>query len=96
MGHGARVVTAAALIMISVFAGFVLIDDPIIKSMGFALADRRRGRRLHRPHDDRPRGDVAARRAGVVAAALADRVLPNVDIEGELRTELNDRAPSRV
>jgi RND superfamily putative drug exporter len=38
MGHGARVVTAAALIMISVFAGFVLIDDPIIKSVGFALA----------------------------------------------------------
>ena len=38
MGHGARVVTAAALIMTSVFAGFVLLDDPVIKSMGFALA----------------------------------------------------------
>ena len=38
MGHGARVVTAAALIMISVFGGFVFLDDPIIKSMGFALA----------------------------------------------------------
>ena len=38
MGHGARVVTAAALIMTSVFAGFILLDDPIIKSMGFALA----------------------------------------------------------
>src|SRR4029453_2307782 len=32
MGHGARVVTAAALIMTSVFAGFMLVDDPIIKS----------------------------------------------------------------
>ena len=38
MGHGARVVTAAALIMVSVFAGFMLMDDPIIKSMGFAMA----------------------------------------------------------
>ncbi|GAA2633981.1 MMPL family transporter [Dactylosporangium fulvum] len=38
MGHGARVVTAAAIIMASVFAGFVLVEDPVIKSMGFALA----------------------------------------------------------
>ncbi|GIJ47956.1 membrane protein [Virgisporangium aliadipatigenens] len=38
MRHSARVVTAAALIMMSVFAGFVLSDDVIIKSLGFALA----------------------------------------------------------
>lgn len=36
--HGARVVTAAALIMFSIFAAFAFIDDPIIKSVGFALA----------------------------------------------------------
>ena len=36
--HSARVVTAAALIMIGVFAGFVFGDDPIIKTLGFALA----------------------------------------------------------
>ena len=36
--HGARVVTAAALIMISVFAAFILMDEPFIKTMGFALA----------------------------------------------------------
>ena len=36
--HSARVVTAAALIMISVFAGFILPDDPIIKSIGLAFA----------------------------------------------------------
>ncbi len=34
----ARVVAAAAVIMISVFAAFVLQEDAIIKSMGFALA----------------------------------------------------------
>jgi RND superfamily putative drug exporter len=37
-GRASRVVTAAALIMISVFAGFVLTNDPIVKSIGFALA----------------------------------------------------------
>ncbi|WP_430868247.1 MMPL family transporter [Demequina aurantiaca] len=36
--HTARVVTAAALIMGSVFFGFMLDDDVIIKSIGFALA----------------------------------------------------------
>ena len=36
--HGARVVTAAALIMIAVFSGFIVPDDPIIKSVGFAFA----------------------------------------------------------
>jgi len=36
--HSSRVVTAAALIMASVFVGFMLDDDAVIKSMGFALA----------------------------------------------------------
>ncbi|MEV6274564.1 MMPL family transporter [Nocardia sp. NPDC051832] len=36
--HGARVVTAAAVIMISVFGGFLLMPDATAKSMGFALA----------------------------------------------------------
>jgi RND superfamily putative drug exporter len=36
--YGARVVTAAALIMVSVFSGFILEHDAIIKSVGFTLA----------------------------------------------------------
>ncbi|GAA1936087.1 MMPL family transporter [Nocardioides hwasunensis] len=36
--NSARVVSAAAIIMTSVFAAFMLTDEPIIKSMGFALA----------------------------------------------------------
>ncbi len=36
--HGARVVVAAAIIMISVFGGFTLQTDPIIKTIGFAFA----------------------------------------------------------
>ncbi|MGZ4575152.1 MAG: MMPL family transporter [Mycobacteriaceae bacterium] len=36
--HGARVVTAAAAIMISIFTAFVFSEDSTIKSMGFGLA----------------------------------------------------------
>ncbi|MFZ1449443.1 MAG: MMPL family transporter, partial [Candidatus Microthrix parvicella] len=34
----AKVITAAALIMISVFLGFVAGDDPVVKMMGVGLA----------------------------------------------------------
>jgi RND superfamily putative drug exporter len=89
-GHGARVVTAAALIMTSVFAGFILIHDPVIKSIGFALAV---GVVI----------DAFIVRMTVVPAVMSllgraawwlprwlARVLPNVDIEGErLRRHLS-------
>ena len=92
MGHGARVVTAAALIMISVFGGFVFLDDPVIKSMGFALAV---GVAI----------DAFVVRMTIVPAVMSllgkrawslprwlDRALPNVDIEGEnLRARLDDK-----
>ncbi|WP_431995325.1 MMPL family transporter [Streptomyces griseoflavus] len=88
MGHNARVVTAAALIMTSVFAGFVLMDDPIIKSIGFALAV---GVVI----------DAFVVRMALVPAVMSllgraawwlpkpiDKVLPDLDIEGE---KLNHR-----
>ncbi|MFI6761014.1 MMPL family transporter [Micromonospora sp. NPDC050417] len=88
-GHGARVVTAAALIMTSVFAGFILVDDPVIKSMGFALA---LGVAI----------DAFIVRMTIVPAVISllghaawwlpawlHKALPNVDIEGEgLRKQL--------
>jgi uncharacterized membrane protein YdfJ with MMPL/SSD domain len=37
-GQSGRVVTAAAVIMTGVFAAFILDDDPIVKSIGLALA----------------------------------------------------------
>ncbi|SCE95208.1 putative drug exporter of the RND superfamily [Micromonospora coriariae] len=97
MGHGARVVTAAALIMISVFGGFVFLEDPVIKSMGFALAV---GVAI----------DAFVVRMTIVPAVMSlladrawwlprwlNRALPNVDIEGEgLRAELADRTPTHV
>jgi RND superfamily putative drug exporter len=99
MGHGARVVTAAALIMISVFGGFILLDDPVIKSMGFALAigvaiDAFVVRMTIVPAVMSLLGD----RAWWLPRWLA-RVLPNVDIEGEqLRTRLQEevKVPAQV
>ncbi len=38
LGSTAKVITAAALIMISVFLGFVASEDPIVKMMGVGLA----------------------------------------------------------
>ncbi|MDY7103994.1 MAG: MMPL family transporter [Actinomycetota bacterium] len=80
--HGSRVVTAAAVIMIGVFAGFVFADDPIIKSIGFALAlgvalDAFVVRMILVPAVLSLMGD----RAWYLPGWL-DRVLPDIDIEG--------------
>jgi RND superfamily putative drug exporter len=82
VGHGARVVSAAALIMGAVFGGFVLVEDPIIKTIGFGLAV---GVLI----------DAFVVRMTLVPAVLTmmgriawafprwlDRLTPNVDIEG--------------
>ncbi|MCY7395296.1 MAG: MMPL family transporter [Nocardioides sp.] len=81
--NSARVVTAAATIMIAVFAAFILLDDPIIKSMGFALAiavifDAFVVRMALVPAVLYLLGD----RAWWLPAWL-DRLLPVVDVEGE-------------
>ncbi|MGW0041668.1 MMPL family transporter [Rhodococcus sp. NPDC003348] len=87
--HGARVVAAAALIMISVFGAFILEDNAFIKSIGFALASA-------------VFFDAFIVRMVIIPAVMAllgdkawwlpkwlDKILPNVDIEGEkLRREL--------
>ncbi|MFI7242832.1 MMPL family transporter [Streptomyces qinglanensis] len=87
---GARVVTAAGVIMISVFAGFIGSSEAMIKMMGFGLAVA-------------ILFDAFVVRMAIVPAVLAllgerawwlprwlDRLLPNVDVEGEgLRKELN-------
>ncbi|WP_329041462.1 MMPL family transporter [Streptomyces sp. NBC_00178] len=83
VGHNARVVSAAAIIMTAVFGGFVLMHDPIIKSIGFALAV---GVLV----------DAFVVRMTLVPAVMhllgraawwlprpVDRILPDLDIEGE-------------
>ncbi|MFI5880677.1 MMPL family transporter [Streptomyces sp. NPDC051554] len=80
--HGVRVVTAAALIMFTVFAGFFPLDDSLIKPIAFALAV---GVAV----------DAFAVRMTLVPAVLAlagrgawwlpawlDRLLPDLDVEG--------------
>nr|WP_257911076.1 MMPL family transporter [Janibacter limosus] len=84
--HGARVVTAAAAIMISVFAAFMLQPDNLIKSMGFALAaavlpDAFVVRMLLIPALMYLLGDTAW-----AMPRWLDKLLPNVDVEGEALT----------
>ncbi len=81
--NSARVVTAAAIIMISVFAAFVAQPDPVLKSMGFALAvavflDAFVVRMTLIPALLWLMGDKAWWLPGWL-----DRLLPDVDIEGE-------------
>ncbi len=83
LGATANVVTAAALIMISVFLGFVASDDPVVKMMGVGLATA-------------VAVDATIVRMVLVPATMAlvgdpnwwlpgwlDRLLPSLDIEGQ-------------
>ncbi|WP_024796248.1 MMPL family transporter [Tomitella biformata] len=85
-GHGARVVTAAAVIMMAVFSAFMGEDDTFIQMMGFALAAA-------------VLFDAFVVRMLIIPAAMAllgdkawwlpkwlDKILPNVDIEGSKLT----------
>ena len=79
----ARVITSAALIMISVFLGFVLGDDPTIKMMGLGLAtaifvDATIVRVVLVPATMKLMGD-----ANWWIPGWLDRILPTIDIEGE-------------
>lgn len=79
----ARVITSAALIMISVFLGFVLGEDPVIKMMGLGLAtaifvDATIVRVVLVPATMKLMGD-----ANWWLPAWLDRRLPTIDIDGE-------------
>jgi RND superfamily putative drug exporter len=91
--HGSRVVAAAAAIMISVFAAFMLQETALVKAMGFALAaavffDAFVVRMTLIPALMKLMGDKAW-----WLPRWLDRILPDVDIEGE---RLNARAPSHA
>ena len=81
--NSARVVAAAAVIMTFVFAAFILEPDPVIKSFGFALAvavliDAFVVRMVLIPGLMYLMGEKAW-----YLPAWLDRILPNVDVEGE-------------
>ncbi|POX57052.1 hypothetical protein C3489_02040 [Streptomyces sp. Ru71] len=89
--YGARVVTAAAVIMIAVFSGFIGSSESMVKMIGFGLAIA-------------VFFDAFVVRMAIVPAVLAllgkrawwlpkwlDRALPNVDVEGEGLRALDGR-----
>ncbi|MFD3781472.1 MMPL family transporter [Streptomyces sp. NPDC058612] len=93
--YSARVVVAAAVIMIAVFAGFIGASEQMVKMIGFGLAVA-------------VFFDAFVVRMAIVPAVLAllghkawwlpkwlDKLLPNVDVEGEsLRKHLDGTADS--
>ncbi|MGA5447786.1 MMPL family transporter [Streptomyces umbrinus] len=94
--HGARVVTAAAVIMISVFAGFLFSDTMLIKSIGLGLAaavflDAFVVRMTIVPAVMA----LLGRRAWALPGQL-DRILPNVDVEGEKLRHLLEEDTERT
>ncbi|WP_175439118.1 MMPL family transporter [Streptomyces vilmorinianum] len=81
--YGGRVVSAAAIIMTSVFSGFIVEDNDFVKMIGFGLAAA-------------VLFDAFVVRMAIVPALFAllgtsawwlpkwlDRLLPNIDVEGE-------------
>ncbi|WP_328334124.1 MMPL family transporter [Kribbella sp. NBC_00382] len=94
--HSARVVTAAAVIMIAVFSGFILSSETLIREIGFGLAMA-------------VAIDAFIVRMTIVPAVMAllgrsawwlprwlDRLLPDVDVEGEkLRKTFEPEVPER-
>jgi RND superfamily putative drug exporter len=93
--NSGRVVAAAAVIMTSVFAAFMLIDEPIVKSMGFALAvavvfDAFVVRMTLIPALMYLLGEKAW-----WLPAWLDRLLPEVDVEGEKLDRPHLRQPER-
>ncbi|MEV5612725.1 MMPL family transporter [Streptomyces sp. NPDC052225] len=93
--HGGRVVGAAAIIMMSVFSGFIMENNDMIKMMGFGLAVA-------------VLFDAWVVRMALVPAVMAllgksawwlprwlDKALPNVDVEGEkLQKNLSTVSPT--
>ena len=89
-------ITSAALIMISVFVGFVLGDDPVIKMMGLGLAvailvDATIVRIVLVPATMKLMGD-----ANWWLPGWLDRLLPRVDIDGETNLPVPEMEPVAV
>ncbi|MGI5459614.1 MMPL family transporter [Streptomyces sp. CA-249302] len=77
-----RVVTAAALIMVAVFAGFVTMQDAIVKPIAFALAFGVLVDAFLIRMTFVPAVLMWVGRAGWWLPRRLQRILPNVDIEG--------------
>jgi RND superfamily putative drug exporter len=95
LGSTARVITSAAVIMVSVFLSFLLVNDPTVKMIGLGLASA-------------VLVDATVIRMVLVPATMAllgranwwvprplDRVLPHLDFEGAAPPATTDDTPPR-
>ncbi|NWN88125.1 MAG: MMPL family transporter [Micrococcaceae bacterium] len=94
--QGRAVVAAAAIIMVSVFGGFIYADDPYIRPIGFGLAigvlfDAFLVRMLMVP----ALMHLLGRHAWYMPKWL-DRILPDVDVEGAKLAELDAPDETRI
>ena len=93
LASSARITTAAALIMASVFASFILNGDPTIKQFGVGLPTAV----LLAGH---ARGDAGARPSIVLFGKAAwwlpawlDKILPHISVEGETMPASDETPP---
>ncbi|SDP66270.1 putative drug exporter of the RND superfamily [Klenkia soli] len=82
MRHAARVVTAAALIMFSVFASFLTIDEPVVKSIALGLAVGVLADAFLVRMTLVPAVLVLLGRSAWWLPRWAEKVLPDLDVEG--------------
>ena len=92
---GSRVVTAAGIIMASVFAGFILAPDTIIASIGFALAIGVLVDAFVVRMTLTPAVMLLLGKGAWYLPRWVDKILPNVDIEGEKLLGLAERGARR-
>jgi RND superfamily putative drug exporter len=91
--HSARVVTAAAIIMISVFGSFIISDLAMIKPIGFGLAFGILVDAFLVRMTLIPAFMAIADRSAWWLPSWLDKILPNLDIEGDaLAKRLGERA----
>ena len=95
ISHTARVITAAAIIMVSVFGSFAFGDDPTVKMFGIGLAvaiflDATVIRMVLVPSTMQLLGDRNWWLPGWL-----DRLLPNLDLEGEGALPAPEYEPGR-
>jgi membrane protein YdfJ len=96
MKHSGKVITAACLIMISVFASFAFTKDVMVKSMGLSLAfgvafDAFIVRMTLVPAVMKLFGDKVW-----YLPKWLDKIIPNVDIEGSTLNDLEDEKDEKL
>ncbi|TNC46459.1 MMPL family transporter [Mumia zhuanghuii] len=94
--HSARVVTAAAIIMISVFGSFIISPMAMIKPIGFGLAFGILADAFLVRMTLIPAFMAIAGKSAWWLPTWLDRLIPNLDIEGDQLTKRLERTPEEA